>query len=353
MSNIISLPVARRKTPQERAARLIEGFAGQRRSGDDVFWLKENAELLGILECSGMRLSESALVPFEGFYATIEKRLRFFPQYYRFLLSLCLDLEDLGMPGNKGEALCNWAMRSGLAQAELSDLQRAEARRLFERRGVGFEDAALTERLHGFIGRSTTFAMPNKKAAYELTHIVFYLSDYGRHDPGLSEAAITSLEFAGLLAYLDQNFDLLAEICVALRFAGHVPSDIWEGVIAQALSQARIEEASDLKWAQDSYHEYLVAAWSVRAAGGVGFGTELPDGPMQFVFPTAAGSALRPMSACMYELDDARDGDWSRMRRHVSECLGPDGQDILNGAEQSTDKFDAFFEGFARIGSLT
>ena len=78
----------------------------------------------------------------------------------------------------------------------------------------------LNDRLRGFARRSITFALPNKKAAYELTHIVFYLSEYGRRDPEVGQAFIDSLHFAGTLAFLELNLDLLAEICIALRFAG-------------------------------------------------------------------------------------------------------------------------------------
>lgn len=37
-----------------------------------------------------------------------------------------------------------------------------------------------------------------------------------------------SLNFVGILAYLDQNADLLAEVCIALGYAGQVPSKIGE-----------------------------------------------------------------------------------------------------------------------------
>jgi hypothetical protein len=89
-------------------------------------------------------------------------------------------------------------------------------------------DAGLNDRLLHFINCAETFALPNKKAAYELTHIVFYLSEYGRRDPHLDNRAIQSLNFVGILAYLDQNADLLAEVCIALRYAGQAPSKIWE-----------------------------------------------------------------------------------------------------------------------------
>ena len=161
---------------------------------------------------------------------------------YRFLLSICLDLEDLGLPGDKGEALAHWVDTQELPEAELSDLQRAEARRLLARRGVRALDwdVGLEDRLRRFVNRSETFAMPNKKAAYELTHIVFYLSEYGRRDPNLDQAAITSLEYAGILAYLDQNADLLAEICVALRYTGQTPSPIWEDWLEREVHRFKI-----------------------------------------------------------------------------------------------------------------
>ena len=351
MSNVVSLRFPRRTTQADRHAALIAGFASQRRGGDDVFWLKENAELLGILENTGADVAPNALAPFEAFYAQIEKRMRFFPQYYRFLLSLCLDLEDLGMPGSKGQALCAWAAREGLAQAELSDLQRAEARRLMARRDVEAlpDDPGLTERLHRFIERSTTFAVPNKKAAYELTHIVFYLSEYGRRDPGLSAQAVTSLEFAGLLAYLDQNIDLLAEVCVALRFAGRVPSEIWETSVLTALDGFQLVPEVDAD-PRDEYHAYFVTAWAAQIMGQPGFYADVPEGRVMFESSGTGIGALRPMSECMFELDEQRNGDWARMRPHIEAHLGAEGHYILSGAEQSTDKFDRFFEGFARAG---
>lgn len=350
MGNVVQLNFPTRQTITSRQAELLACFANHRRGGDDVFWLKENAELLNIFQATGATLESDALEPFAAFYEQIEKRLRFFPQYYRFLLAMCLDLEDLGMPGNKGAALCKWAASAGLAGAELSDLQRAEARRLMARRGVEALplDRGLTSRLHQFIDRSVTFAMPNKKAAYELTHIVFYLSEYGRKDPGLSTDAIVSLEFAGLLAYLDQNIDLLAEICVALRHAGQTPSQLWEQAVTGALSGFEMVP-NDSATRQDDYHEYIVAAWADVTAGGTGFDKDLVAGPLAIMRTRGVRHApLRAMSECMFELDDARSADWARMRPLVARNLPEDCYEILTSAEQSTDKFDAFFEGFAR-----
>lgn len=205
---------------QRGPAAISAMFATRRRARGDVFWLKENAEWLGILTQLEGAQDAASLDPYRDFYATIPEQLAFFPQYYRFFLSLCLDLEDLGMTGTLGADLCRAVAAQGLAEAELSDLQRAEAARLLARRDAGTFDAALDGRLRRFIGRSETFALPNKKAAYELTHIVFYLSEYGRKNPKPSAAVLTSLTYAGIVAFLDQDADLLAEICVALRFAG-------------------------------------------------------------------------------------------------------------------------------------
>ena len=87
--------------------------------------------------------------------------------------------------------------------------------------------------MQGFIDQPETFTIPNKKAAYELTHIVFF--EYGRKDPGISTDAVRSLEFAGLLALLDHNRDILAEICITLRFAGQTPPLRWKDWVFEQL----------------------------------------------------------------------------------------------------------------------
>jgi hypothetical protein len=353
MSNVVAFPFAD-ATPviaqPDVTGQLLMTFGTYRKPLDDVFWLKENAELLGILAATNEVLAPDALDPFLSFYDQIEERLRFFPQYYRFLLSICLDLEDLGMPGAKGEALCAWVARAGLAEAELSDLQRAEARRLLARRGAARppSSGALGARLQNFVARNATFAMPNKKAAYELTHIVFYLSEYGKTDPNLPQEALLSLEFAGVLAYLDQNFDLLAEVCAALRFAGQTPSDFWEDAVAAA--HACILPTTE-NVQQDAYHAYLVTGWAQKISGNHGFTKSVPDGVVSFAMPAPYESTLRPMSECLINLGQARSGDWQKMRGHVLPYLGPHSHEVLMQAEASTDKFDAFFEGFARAAS--
>ncbi|MCV2889211.1 DUF6902 family protein [Ruegeria aquimaris] len=354
MSNVIQLN-ARRAPAGSLAgpAALVAGFAGHRRSGDDVFWLKENAELLNILECTGQVLDPAALAPHLAFYQEIEERLEFFPQYYRFLLSLCLDLEDLGIGGSKAEAMAGWVAAQGLPEAELSDLQRAEARRLLARRGVVLrsEDEALTERLHQFISRSATFALPNKKAAYELTHIVFYLSEYGRKDPELPPQALISLEYAGILAYLEQNADLLAEICVAMRYAGATPSSIWENWVLDTAGTFTVLDDPG-RAAQDDYHEYLVCGWAARVAGAQAFEEPLPPGSVAFYREAALAGPLRAISECIFHMGAGRSDDWGVMAPRVRAALGQTGHGILTEAVASSTHFDSFFAGFARAARM-
>ncbi|GGH19791.1 hypothetical protein SAMN05444007_101284 [Cribrihabitans marinus] len=350
MSNVIHLPKPARARPgAESLAALIDCFARHRRVTEDVFWLKENAELLNILECTGTVVPQDALAPLRDFYQTLEQRLGFFPQYYRFLLSVCLDLEDLGLPGDKGEALAHWAAREGLADAEMSDLQRAEARRLMLRRGIDPlpEDTGLTERLHAFIDRSETFAMPNRKAAYELTHIVFYLSEYGRRDPGLSPAALRSLDHAGVLALLDGDCDLLAEICIALRYASASAPAVWEDAVRRSLGRFTIA-AGPHAASQDDYHQFFVGNWAGAVSGGAAFGTPLHRGRMGFHLEDQGPRPLRRISQTLYALGDARRGDWVALRPRIFAALDEGEQAVLSEAEASTGQFDTFFAGFAR-----
>lgn len=355
MTNVVALRPPAHQPDDHRLAALIDGFVCQRRARQDVFWLKENAELLGALASGGTDVPLGALAPWHDYYTQIERSLRDFPQYYRFILSIGLDLEALGMPGTRAEALCAQTVSAGLAEAELSDLQRAEARRLLTQRGqarpVGH--GALGARLRRFITRSETFATPNKKAAYELTHIVFYLSDYGRITPELDAAVSVSLEYAGLLAFLDRNMDLLAEVCAALRFAGQVPSPVWEAAVAAAHGAfvLRDDAGADLN---DGYHEWLLTGWSAQIAQRGGLQASVPGGALRFgrLGQGARDSALRPMAACICDMGPRRSGDWGRMRPHVMSYLDAEAHAVLVEAEGSTTRFGSFFEGFARAEAV-
>lgn len=360
MSTVVQFNVPSQHQSQgARHSALLHSFAEHRRFGDDVFWLKENAELLNILECTsaktgagtGATLEADALSAHQGFYNNVEKRMGFFPQYYRFLLSICLDLEDLGMDGNKGENLVNWVADQGMAHSEMSDLQRFEARRLMLRRGRDPlpDDGGLEGRMRAFCERSVGFAMPNKKAAYELTHTVFYLSEYGRKDPALGSDVRQSLENAGTLAFLDQNADLLAEVCVAMRYGGFVPAQIWENWLQRETHRFTIE-TGDVSAGPDDYHEYFVCNWLMAEAGHDVFAKRFAPDAMRFHAPQGRTGPLREMSECMFRLDDQRSEDWARMRGHVVETLSEEALAVLSAAEAASNDFDEFFSGFARVG---
>ncbi len=352
MENVVKLEVPSR--PNSKAAcqaRLLSCFSENRRFGDDVYWLKENAELLNILESTGAAPAAEALAVYGHFYDTIEKQLEFFPQYYRFLLSICLDLEDLGIGGNKGAALAQWVADRRLVGAELSDLQRAEARRLCLRRGVNplRRDPWLDDRLRAFARRNETFAIPNKKAAYELTHIVFYLSEYGRVDPRLDAAFIRSLKSAATLAFLELNVDLLSEICLALRFAGQKPADAWSNWLRRQ-GRAFFIRPDVTGPIEDEYHPFLMVNWFLQTAGFGGFCDPVPPGRVTFHCPQISTLPLQELSECVYEMGEARRDDWHAIRGAVTERLSEEAVSVVIAAEAASDSFDRFFADFARTG---
>ncbi|MEM8774533.1 MAG: hypothetical protein AAGF53_05835 [Pseudomonadota bacterium] len=349
MGYVIPLNIPfRQPTQTHRLEALMQRFASERRKPDDVFWLKENAELLNILHSLEKTVAPDTLDPLTSLYDALDTRLGFFPQYYRFFLSICLDLEDLGLDGGRAEHAVDWVISEGLVEAELSDLQRAEARRLCQRRGRDpiSGDTGLDDRLRAFTARRETFALPNKKAAYELTHIVFYLSQYGHKAPRLPEACIDSLHFAGTLAFLELNIDLLAEICIALRFAGHTPPAIWEDWLHEQKSTFRLKPNS-LAWIGDDYHPYFMVNWFADLAEGDGFKETIPEGPLYFSAPKNERVPLREISECMYRMDGARLPNWPAMRRVLDGLLSVEAREMVAAAETAID-FDAFFAGFSR-----
>ena len=356
----------------DNLSHLISALSSHRHSREDVYWLKENAELLNVLECTGeakctkgtgagdlselgTELCPDALAPLRTFYKDADRHLCFFRQYYRFILSICMDLEDLGLAGTpgRGEDLAHWVMQQDLPGHELSDLQRAEARHLLARRGLVGDFPGLDDRLQEFVGNTAQFALPNRKAAYELTHIVFYLSDYGRRDPGLSSSAVHSLNHVGLLAFLDQDADLLSEVCVSLRYCGKMPSRVWEDWLQLhhqgfALMEAGRAEAPALHC--DDYHMFLVSSWYQALIGGASFHQTVPTGALRFQRPARRG-ILQNLSQAAYQLG-GQAGDWQKLRPQISDGFSEGDYSLLCEAEKSFDEFGIFFEGFARRGSI-
>lgn len=352
MSNVIRLSFPSRQDQRAASiAALLDTFARHRRTEGDVFWMKENAEILNILECTGQDVPDYALDAYADFYATIEDRLEFFPQYYRFLLSMCQDLEKLGIGTGKAVRLAQWVADQGLIEAELSDLQRGEACRLLTRNGVRIpvDVTSINDRLRAFASRSETFAVPNKKAAYELTHIAFYLSEYGRRDPGLGADCIKSLKFTGTQAFLDCNFDLLAEVLVALTYCGANVPRVWKEAVTHSTALFSVVEGDDAV-VQDDYHEYLVCNWALSSVGEKPFRAPLRPGPVSFHAAPRSMTPLREISEVMHELQARRSSDWIGMREFLCDSVSPENADLLLSAEDACDCFDDFFAGFARTG---
>lgn len=345
-SNVITLSRHFNATPNKFAA-ILNTFAVGRCEPNDVYWLKENAEILNLLVCSGATLPDSDLACYSSFYTALPERIAFFPQYYRFFLSMALNLEVLGMKGNVAARLCDFAHREGLAGSELSDLQRAETRALLSQRGIQTEGAdALRARLIQFAEASARFAIPNRKLAYELTHIVFYLSEYGRVDPHLSPQVVQSLIFAGLLAHLEQNADLLAEVCVALRFAGETPPtawDIWISEVVRGFSYASGDIGDT-----DQYHEYFVTNWAISLSGAPLFQGRYAGTSIGFYSPVESLGTLRAMSEILFAYGEERGADWDVMAASLYDALPSVQAQHLKEVVQSTPDFAAFFQHFAR-----
>ena len=330
---------------------LCASFAKGRPDPESVFWLKENAELLNILECTGATLQAGGFAPYAEYYDTVERRMSFFRPYYRFILSICLDLEDLGLTSQgKGEALAHWVKAQDLPEGELSDLQRGEAQRLLARRGLGIDLPGLDERLRAFTQASDHFAVPNKKIGYELTHIVFYLSEYGRRDPNLSQAALKSLEYLGLVSFLDQDADLLAEVAVALTYAGAEVPQIWQDWLERQLAGFEATKGG-FEGQPDDYHTFFVCNWWQGVSGGESFARRLPRGATLLRRPAGDG-VLRSLSRALYGAEPQRFADWERAKHGLEEWLHPAQIAILEQAEASSTVFSEFYALFARSGQV-
>ncbi|MDG2341307.1 MAG: hypothetical protein P8L32_08950, partial [Paracoccaceae bacterium] len=244
--------------------------------------------------------------------------------------------------------LSEWARDRMLPHGELSDLQRLEARRLMIRRDVEPfpNDPGLEDRVRGFCRSTDFFAIPNKKAAYELTHAIFYLSAYGKKDPNIDQATIDSLLNVGILAMLEQNNDLVAEVCIALRYANQTPPTYWENWLRRDRRGYVVEHEGH--FIGDDYHSYFMAFWQEATARKPLFTDKYTDGPMAFFREIPDCVPLRDLSKVLLGLEGERTGDWDVLQPLVEKTLAENSLAVLNTVQESTPRFEAFFESFAR-----
>ncbi len=350
MTNIVSL---RRHATQPSLCAvpaLINLFATRRRDRHDAFWLKENAELASVLVATGLRPGAGDVQPYAAIGRGLLNELQFFPQYYRMMLGFALDLAALGVPDVPVAAMATHVVNEGLAGAEVSDIHRAEARLLLVRAGVDVAaDDGLDARMARFTRQSATFCLPNRRAAYDLTHAVFYAADYGRV-PLLPDAdRRLSLIHTGMVAWLDGNLDLLAEVTVALRLGGDIVPGLWADAVARAAGRVDYAPGSAEGPFDDDYHQVLVLNWALAAAGGQPFAGDVPAAARIMRQSPRQSVALRELSVQLLDLADARTSDWDRMRWRIWPRLSEPARACISAIEGWAE-FEGFFAGFSRAG---
>ena len=349
MSNVLSFgrsePVGHRAT----IPALIDLFAQRRRRRHDPFWLKENAELLQILVATGARVDGGMLAPLAERMRDLMAEVEFFPQYYRMYLSIAVDLAALGAKDVPLAELADFVMRNQLHAAELSDTHRGEALLLLRRAGVtDAVDPALDARLARIATNARAFCLPNRRAAYDLTHIVFHQSDYGRLPLARCADRRLSLIYAGMVAWLEDNLDLLAEVAIALRLSGEAVPAPWQAAICKGAVAIRYEAASpQTAGFDDAYHQFFVLNWASAILGQGAFGGFVPANAVILRQPLGNAAPLTELSMALLEMGAARGPDWAQMRWRLWPNLSAITRDRIAVLEEMTE-FTGFFAEFAR-----
>lgn len=350
MSNVVSLHRPATFAASVALDEVVDIFANRRRTRRDAFWLKENAELLQILLVTIGPKAAPDLSAYTDFVSSMVEELRFFPQYYRFYLSMALDLSDLGLAGVPVGALADLIVQGGYIGAELSDSHRAEARLLMARAGRHLaQDDGLDARLQAFAGQSALFCLPNRPLAYALTHSVFHASDYGRQPIAQDAQRRLALIHTGVIAWLEDNLDLLAEVAVALVQSGEAVPHLWQEAILSALAEFSVEAGAASGPFDDGYHEYLVLNWAAAALGRAAFATSIPSGARLFHRQRQGEAALRDLSLALLDMGSGRSGDWATMRWRIWPKLSPAARARVEAVE-TLPEFEGFFRIFARSG---
>lgn len=195
-------------------------------------------------------------------YHAFASLLARFPQYYRIILPMLVFIR-----GDESNKLIEIVLRAGVHLAEFSDIRKLDAENLLQtiRPGWAFPDRSLHERTIAASANPHPYLYPNRDLGYHLTHAVFYLTSFGARQLPAGDAhnIHANLLTVGALAYLDDDTDLLAEVCVCCFYLGRAAPACWLDLVQESLRAFAFLDASA---AGDDYHEYLCACWALTLA---------------------------------------------------------------------------------------
>jgi len=251
-------------------------FATLRHEGLSLPFLKENGELLSIASSIGMSIKPETLNLYTEFYDKIDKLCELYPSFFRFFMAITLDLEDLGMPGEKSKYLSDFIIKNDIYTHETSDTRRVEILNLLDRAGCrpnfgSDSQASLEKRINGFMGQPDRFVKFNRPLFYELTHIIFFATNCGQKKRSFTSSVFDSLNNIGMLAYLDDDMDLLSEVCLCFIFLGATAPEIWVEACRKGLNDIKITFKHPAQLVDpahaDDYHIYFVINWLMGHTG--------------------------------------------------------------------------------------
>jgi hypothetical protein len=248
----------------------VEAFAVKRNTTFSFPFLKENGELLGIAADGGLLVEPRALELYKDFYSNALNLTMCYPQYYRFTLGITLDLEKVGFQGQESRKIAKFVTDGDLVLFDTSDTRKLETLAMLEDVAPlsdKYEEirSTLFENFDRFISNPDWYTKLNKPLFYELTHIVFFLTKNGKQSLSLQNEVYPCLMNMGLLSLLDDDPDLLAEICICLSYIKRKIPPYWDKYLQTKNAAIRVSYngtvQSVLNASVDEYHMYLVLNW--------------------------------------------------------------------------------------------
>lgn len=283
----------------------VEAFAVKRNPSLSFPFLKENGELISVAVNAGFLIEPRALDLYMDFYRNAEALTRAYPQYYRFTLGMILDLERGGIGGEEGKLIAEYVTEEDLVMFDTSDVRRLESLTMLKQVGALSSKhqrlySDIIRRVDDFIQNPGWYTKFNKPLFYDLTHIVFFLTDFGKKPLPLKCDITPCLMHMGLLALLDNDADLLSEVGMCLSYINQDIPAYWDEYLTRYTDTIQISfngtVASALNPSVDEYHLYLVSNAYLAGQNKTSFKEKFRSKTPSFSIEDASQSLLSQLS---------------------------------------------------------